>query len=158
MIIDLRELNTSKDFISNIEIDYSFSDEELKDTDIIKLDNLKITGDINKRMDTFYINISAKGVMVLPSSISLKPVDYSFSFEIEGDINEIYEELGQNLKKNANSLDIFPIIWENILMEIPIRITNEGESLNENLSGSYSLVDEDEKATNPELEKLRQLL
>ena len=50
--------------------------------------------------------------MILPCAITLKPVDYHFSTEITGNIEDLYEEIDKNLKKSENSIDILPIIWE----------------------------------------------
>ena len=63
--------------------------------------------------------------MVLPSSLTLEPTDYKFSIKIEGNIDELLKEINETLKKNQNTIDILPIIWENILMEIPIRVVGD---------------------------------
>ena len=36
-------------------------------------------------------------------------------------INDLLDDIDQNIKKEANTIDIFPIIWENILVEKPTR-------------------------------------
>ena len=54
--------------------------------------------------------------MTIPCSRTLKPTEYEFETEIEENI--------ENTKKIQKTIDILPIIWENILMEIPIRIIN----------------------------------
>ncbi len=117
MIIDITRLKSGIDEYALIDLKYSFN-EEIKSTNILKLDDVIIKGSISKSYDGFNLNVNVTGVMVLPCSITLKPTDYSFSIEID----EILEE---NYKNNQNTIDIFPIIWENILMEIPIRIVNE---------------------------------
>ena len=60
--------------------------------------------------------------MVLPCSISLKPTEYPFTIKIDDDIIE--KEL-ENTRNSGNSIDIFPIIWENIVMEIPLKVVND---------------------------------
>lgn len=72
--------------------------------------------------------------MVLPCAITLKPVDYPFSIEFDKSLEEICEETTENLKKDENTLDILPIIWENILMEIPMKVVSKDANTS-NLKG-----------------------
>ena len=160
MIIDITKFknqNTSKLEVNN---DLEISKEQLIGTSIIDLNNLKIIGDItNPNRDEYLLNVVVSGEMILPDSITLEEVKYNFSTEIEGNIGELLEEIGESSKKTEFSIDIFPIIWENILMEIPIRIVNE-KNENIKLEGDgWKLIDAYEKtSTNPELEKLKDLL
>ena len=160
MIIDITKFknqNTSKLEVNN---DLEISKEQLIGTSIIDLNNLKIIGDItNPNRDEYLLNVVVSGEMILPDSITLEEVKYNFSTEIEGNIVELLEEIGESSKKTEFSIDIFPIIWENILMEIPIRIVNE-KNENIKLEGDgWKLIDAYEKtSTNPELEKLKDLL
>ena len=66
--------------------------------------------------------------MVLPCSVTLNPVNYEFQTNIEGNLKEIYEEIGKKYENNQKTIDILPIIWENILMEIPIKVVNSDAS------------------------------
>ena len=160
MIIDITKFKNQN--ISKIEIneELNINKEELKKTSIIDINNLKIRGDITcPSKDEYLINVVISGDMILPDSITLEEVNYNFSTEIEGNIEELLEEIGESSKKTEFSIDIFPIIWENILMEIPIRIVNE-KNENIKLEGDgWKLIDSYEKtSTNPELEKLKDLL
>lgn len=129
MNIDITRLKSGID--SQVEIDmlYSFDKEMLKKTDIISLDNISVKGYITSNsIDDYDLDVNVDGIMVLPSSLTLEPTDYKFSIKIEGNIDELLKEINETLKKNQNTIDILPIIWENILMEIPIRIVNEDVS------------------------------
>ena len=120
MIIDLTPLKSGiKDEII-INEDLSF-DESIKETEIIDIKNTKVTGKIYiDSLDNYIINLKINGIMILPCSRTLKPTEYEFTSEID----ENLEEIIGNFKKNQKTIDILPIIWENILMEIPIRIIN----------------------------------
>ena len=62
------------------------------------------------------------------------------------------------MKKSENTIDIFPIIWENILMEIPIKVTSP--DADKELSGDgWKFVTNDEglKVSNA-FDKLKDLL
>ena len=93
--------------------------------------------------------------MILPCSISLKPTKYPFSIEIDDDLSEFLEE---NLENNQNTIDIFPIIWENILMEIPLKVVNEDLSDVKKEGKGWKFITDKEERINPELEKLKDLL
>lgn len=157
----LRLKNDLERFIP-IEEEYSFSKEQLKGTDVISLDDMKVVGDITKdAIDNIYLNVDVSGTLVLPCAITLKPVDYPFNIKIEGNIDELVEENEKSVKKDENTLDILPIIWENILMEIPMRVVSKGaEEELSNLEGNgwKVITEEDNGEINPELAKLKDLL
>ena len=159
MEFDLRRLLSNIDDEVVIDEIYSFNEEELKGTGIIRLSDVKITGNITKdSMNELYIDLNISGTMVLPCSVTLVDVDYPFDINVSGNVDEMLEELDKNSKKVQNSLDILPIIWENILMEIPSKVVSP-EAENVELSGDgWKLVREEEKEENPELAKLKDLL
>ncbi len=157
MDIDVWSLYSgAKDEIKLDEI-YSFDKEQLEGTEILKLDDVKITGEIVKdEFDNLLIKAKVKGTMILPCSRTLKPTPYDFDLEIDGDIVEMLEEIDENFKNNQKTLDILPIIWENILMEIPIRVVSDDAEMITKGEG-WELVTEEEKV-NPSLAKLKDLL
>lgn len=159
MNIDITKLKSG--IQSQIEIDevYSFSKDILDGTDIMSLDDVNIKGYITSNsVDDYDLDVNVSGVMVLPCSLTLKPVNYRFETKIEGNIDKLLGEINETLKKNQNSIDILPIIWENILMEIPIRVVSD-DSANLKLEGEgWKLITESEKRLNPELQKLKDLL
>ena len=129
-------------------------------TDIISLDNVDINGSIYKNaLDDLCINLNFEGVMVLPCAVTLEPVDYKFKVEIDDTLENVMEEIDENYKKIENSIDILPIIWENILMEMPMRVVSE-KAYDAKLSGDgWKFITEDShEEINPEFEKLKDLL
>lgn len=159
MLIDLVRLKNDIDEYINIDFKYSFGEEFLKQTDLIKLDDVSIKGEITKNsLDDIELHLKIDGVMVLPCAITLKPVNYPFSIEFDKSLEEICEETTENLKKDENTLDILPIIWENILMEIPIRVVGDKNQNLQMEGDGWKLITEEEKKLNPELQKLKDLL
>lgn len=159
MNIDITRLKSGID--SQVEIDmlYSFDKEMLKKTDIISLDNISVKGYITSNsIDDYDLDVNVDGIMVLPSSLTLEPTDYKFSIKIEGNIDELLKEINETLKKNQNTIDILPIIWENILMEIPIRVVGDKNQNFQMEGDGWKLITEEEKKLNPELQKLKDLL
>ena len=160
MVIDITRLKHG--ILEYIDINESIDVEKfnLENTGILSLKEVNVFGTITKdNLDNYLLDIKVDGIMVLPCSITLKPVDYEFSTEIGGNIEEMLEEINEINKKTENTIDIFPIIWENILMEIPIKVTSP-DADKENLSGDgWRLVTEGEglKVSNA-FDKLKDLL
>ena len=153
--IDITRLKSNIDEYTLIDLNYSFSKEQLENTNIIEMNDINIKGYITKNMDNFHLKVDVSGVMVLPCSVSLKPTKYPFSLEIDEDFDE---NLQESLKNVSNSIDIFQIIWENILMEIPLRVVNEDLSDVKTEGEGWQLITDKEERINPALEKLKDLL
>ena len=153
--IDITRLKSNIDEYTLIDLNYSFSKEQLENSNIIELNDLKVKGYITKNMDNFHLKVDVSGTMVLPCSISLKPTNYPFTLEIDEDFEETLQE---NLKNVANSIDIFQIIWENILMEIPLRVVNSDLSDVKTEGEGWQFITDKEERINPALEKLKDLL
>ena len=129
MIIDLTKLNSGIKEYTTIDLSYSFSKEELKDSEILELNDVKIYGTISKNsLNDYYLDLEISGIMVLPCAVTLKPVNHDFNIKISDNLNELLSEIDKNIKKVENLLDIFPIVWENILMEVPMRVVSSDVS------------------------------
>lgn len=93
-------------------------------TDIVALNPLVVFGKIRKTSsDELSLELSVKGVMVLKDARTLEPTDYPYFIEITEIINE-NEQIKQNI------LDIEPILWENVLLEVPTRIVSNESPMN----------------------------
>ncbi len=159
MNIDITKLRSGIEDYITINETYTFSKEELKNSGILELNNIKINGEITKNsLDDYNINIIVEGIMVLPCSVTLKPVNYDFNINIEGNLIEMLSEFNENYENNQKTIDIFPIIWENILMEIPIRIVSDDISDVKTRGEGWELITEDKNPVNPNLAKLKDLL
>ena len=157
MIIDIVRLKN--DIIEYIEVDeeITFSDELISETNIINLSTVHVYGEVYKSNDDYELDLTMEGVMTLPCSISLKPVTHEFSVKINENYFESIEEIQKNSKKSNNTIDILPILWENILVEIPIRIISPDSEVVTSGDG-WKLITEEVRKTNPALEKLKDIL
>ena len=128
----------------NIPIDY------YKDTEIVKLEPIAIKG-YAKYVDEeeIILYLESTGVMVIPDSITLDNVNYKFSFKIE---ENVYEKI----EKNQFRLDIIELLWENIVLEIPIRYS-EVDSY-DGLSGDGWKVISENDLTNKTNNPFKELL
>ena len=157
MNIDIVRLkNGIVDYIEVSE-ELNISQELLSSSSIISMDKITVEGEIYRDDDDYELDLELKGTMVLPCSISLKPVKNEFDIKINQNYYESLEEIQKNVKKSNNTIDILPILWENILVEIPIRITDPESDIVTSGDG-WRLVSEDEVKTNLALEKLKDIL
>ena len=149
MEINLLPLDQNK----SIDIDTTCNFTNFEGTDIQKMTEVKVTGTITKDVaDDYFISLEIKGTMTLPDSLTLDPVEYPFNINVE----ENLEEVAENFKKSDKTIDILPIIWENILMEIPIRVTGKDSKALKTEGEGWSFV-EDSPSTNNSLAKLKDL-
>ena len=104
--------------------------EEYYTYDIKSISPVKLDGYLYlDELDNLSINLNVKCDLTLKSSISLKDVD----FPININVDEL--DFDDENKKITNSIDLIPIIWQNILIEIPIRVTDS--SNDEDISDKY---------------------
>ena len=59
-----------------------------------------------------------KGIMILKDDITLLPVEYNFTSELE-----------EILDKSKNTIDLTDILWQNILVEIPSKVRSTDEDI-----------------------------
>ena len=159
MLIDISKLLNGNELNLEVNEKVEINEEQLKDTEIISLKDTYVKGYITMDEDRhFYLDLVLSGTMVLPCSVTLKPTDYKFETEINGEYEEMLLEIENSAIKIDKTLDIFPIIWENILMEIPIKVTCP-DATDLKLSGDgWKLVTEGEETTNSAFDKLKDLL
>lgn len=127
MNIDLRKFNYSNTI--EIDTDVTFDESYYKDTDIRDIKDAHVSGTISiNSLDELVSNLIVTGTFILPNSVTLEDISYDFSTEIE----EIHGNIDNFFNKKQNTLDILALIWENIVSEVPIRVTDgsEPEKLN----------------------------
>ena len=137
MKIDLNYLNRFGKM--NIDSDFVIDEDYYKNTDIRKLENLHVSGEVSVDYDD-YINLNVKitGRMILPCAITLNDVPYDFTSEVEENIGK-FEEIYKN---NKNLLEISPILWENIVLEIPIRVVAQDIKPSNTSGDGWELISE----------------
>lgn len=149
MEINLSELS----YKDKIEINktFSFPKEYLGSTEIQRLDDVKVEGYFYQNdLDEYKCRMNISGQMYLLDSNTLEEVPYNFDIEYD-------DEVPENCINEQNMLDIIEFLWENIVLEVPIRYT---QSDAENLSGeNWKVIDEkiEEDKVDPRMEKLYEL-
>lgn len=140
--------------------EFSFSDELvfpkeafLKFNNLLDLKNVYVQG--NGRLvikdQRLYIDMKITGMMVLPCALTLEEVDYPF--EIES--TEVFsfdkpspDEDVHEVKKNI--VDITPIIFQNIMAEVPLRVVKEGAKVKTEGEG-WRIISTKEEVTDQEI-------
>ena len=133
MKIDLRKLYS----LASVDVDgtITFPEERLKSAGIIRLEDVSVHGKaIINYEDEIELDLDLSGKMYLPCAISLEEVEVPFATKIE-------EIIGENNVNNNFYLDLSDILWENIVLEIPIKVVKEGVHL-ETSSGKGWSVEE----------------
>lgn len=154
MIIDLTKLIYNNLYKLPIKGEVIVPKEMLKNTDIRRISPVKVEGYIFNNEEEYELYITIKGTMILPCARTLKDVEYPFSSEID----EIIGENDDNsLEINQNRLDIFPIVWQNILLDVPLRVLAPDASDEPVEGDGWRLITEDtnEEVIDPRLAKLK---
>ena len=127
MNIDITKLRSNFEKIINIDEEVNNITEGLEGTDIKRIKNLKISGYIDRDvMDEYHIYLKIEGTLILECAITLKDVEYPVSIEIDDNYEDLMAEIGENVKNITNSLDIWPIVWHNVLLVVPMRVVSPG--------------------------------
>ncbi len=156
MIIELNKiLNTGLD----VKEDVVLSKELYENADILDIKKLHIEGNIHYDYENnLCLDLVVDGIFLLQDSMTLEPIDYPFSTQIDEKIEDIAISCGNFYEKSKNALDISEILWENIVLEIPIRATQANrEDLNLKGSG-WELAQEEKEKIDARLTKLTELL
>ncbi len=156
-MFDISKLNNNTEEKLEIDETLEFSKDKLKDTDIESLDNIKVKGFVSRIQDNVYhLSIHITGNMVLLCARSLEKVTYPLDIFVDKNIGEV--ENDEEIQViYQNSLDIFEIVWENIVLEVPLRVVKEDASFISEGNG-WSLIDEDELKSNSPFSELKSML
>lgn len=156
MIINLSKIPSAGLFINEIVI---LSEDLYKNANILEIKDLYVEGNVNYDYENnLTLALDVKGIFLLEDAITLEPIDYPFSCKIEEKIENIEETCGSFYEKNKNSLDISEILWENIVLEIPISATKASRE-EMNLKGNgWEMREEKKDKIDPRLMKLTELL
>ncbi len=107
------------------ELDYS---EYIKGIDdILDISKVEVEGSVIHLYDDRYsFDLLINCNLVLEDAVTLDPVEYPINIEV----NEIFdkavdEESDEDVRKiEKNTIDLYDVVWENILLLKPIRVTN----------------------------------
>ena len=156
MELNLAELTNGSVTYDN---DFVINADTYKEVGILDLKKLHVTGDISlNSVSMLAVNLIITGIMVIPDSVTNEPVEYPFTSKIEEEYDINDEFFLEYYQKEQNILDIMKILWENIVLEVPMRFTLAKDA---HLSGDGWSLGEDKNKDDqidPRLAKLAELL
>ena len=163
MNINLTKLitNISNEILidDEVELDKSY----LENTDIKDISKIKVKGSIRPFENNFEVSINIKCTLTLICSISLKDVKYDVNINVNEIIGENSEdvELEENNKIINNCIDLIPIMWQNIILEVPLKVISPDVDVKNIQGDGWKFITEEEvnsKDIDPRLEKLKEFL
>ena len=153
MNIDISKVNEKGIVIDEV---VSFGEEYIKNTPIQKLDDIVVKGRVYYSVtNEVVLEATVKGSMVLLDAIDLEPIDYPLNLEISEVLSENDDEKDKN---EVKTLDIMDILWQNIVLEVPISIKKDPDKKYDLHGDGWELIDEESKKVDPRLAPLLELL
>ena len=134
MRLDLRKLYSLKKI--DINEDIVFNNIDYKKMNITKINDTHATGyaKVNSE-DNIELELDVNGSLVMPCAITLEDVIVPINVHIS-------EEILENTLNNDFFLDLLDILWENIVLEIPIRVVKEGAKLESQKGVGWEIISE----------------
>lgn len=121
MLVDLFKLNNFNHL--DVDSDVLIPENLYENMDIRNILDVHVSGELEiDLVDEVMADLFVTGTFILPCAVTLEDVEYQFSTKIEENLGK-FENF---YNKNKNTLDILPILWENIVSEVPIRVVKEG--------------------------------
>ena len=155
MEFDLNKITEQGILIDTI---ISFDEEYLRVSEIKKLDNVHVSGRIYYSLTKEVIFAgNVNGNMTLVDGYSGDLIDYPFNIDLDEILANFSNEDEKMGKKPKNSLDLKEVLWENIVLEVPI-IVSKDNKVKTKKGEFWEVRDENSKKDDPRLECFRTLL
>ena len=134
MRLDLRKLYSLKRI--DINEDINFNNIDYQKMNITKSNVMHATGYAKVHYeDNIELELDVSGSLVMPCAITLEDVIVPINVHIS-------EEILENTLNNDFFLDLLDILWENIVLEIPIRVVKEGAKLESQKGVGWEIISE----------------
>lgn len=155
MEFDLNKITEQGILIDTI---ISFDEEYLRVSEIKKLDNVHVSGRIYYSLTKEVIFAgNVNGNMTLVDGYSGDLIDYPFNIDLDEILAHFSNEDEKMGKKPKNSLDLKEVLWENIVLEVPIVVSKDNK-VKTKKGEFWEVRDENSKKDDPRLECFRTLL
>jgi len=141
-LIDLTKLYSGTVDELSFDGEYIIPKEVITDSRVKEIDKVIISNSLIKKIEEdFEISLNITGKMKISDSITLEDVWYPFEIEIQ-------EKLDEFLENDKKHLDIIAFLWQNIVLEVPLRYTSVS-NYDEYHGDGWKLVSEEEIGNNP---------
>lgn len=134
MKLDLRKLYAFKKL--EIDTDLDLSKVDYQKLNIRKINIMHVKGLVKVNYeDNIELDLDIDGEIVMPCAITLEDVLVPINTHIE-------EEILENTLKDDFYLDLLDILWENVILEVPVRVTKEGAKLESQKGVGWEIISE----------------
>ena len=136
------DLNFNKEYLINDTIIIPKSYYE--NSGVLDIKNLQVNGRFYYDSENeLWGDFDIDGILIIKDSISDEDVEYPISIKYS-------DILDETLKKDENTLDLFEFLWENIVLEVPLKFTKVMD-LSEFHGDGWKLISEEDRisSSNP---------
>lgn len=120
-MIDISSILNGSSISTTFEGTVTFKEEDVSKIDVRSIENCTVKGTVTKMEDDVYsLNYTLHGTMILSDALTLEELPYKFKISDENDY-----EIGNYLKISENLLDIYEVLWENVVLEVPLRVVKD---------------------------------
>ena len=121
MLIDISSILNGSSISTTFEGTVTFKEEDVNKIAVRSIENCTVKGAVTKMEDDVYsLNYTLHGTMILSDALTLEELPYKFKISDENDY-----EIGNYLKISENLLDIYEVLWENVVLEVPLRVVKD---------------------------------
>lgn len=139
-----------------IDTTVSFDDTYLKKSQIKRLDNVVVKARVYYSVTNEVVfEGNTNGKMIIADALTGEDVEYPFDINISEILSEVDDETDENELK---TLDIMDILWQNIVLEVPISFSVHDRKDIKTSGEGWELEDENVKKIDPRLAPLLELL
>lgn len=121
----LQQLNKYTSSTLNFSTKYTFEEYSSSVNGLISISEVEVTGKARCIGDEkYHFNLHINCLLELEDAWTLEPVP----FKVDLDVEEIFDRIESNEDVRIiekNTIDLYDVVWENILLEIPMRIVKD---------------------------------
>jgi uncharacterized protein len=114
------------DFPHHFQTSFDFQDQITEDLDILAISIADVSGTL-ERIDynKYEMTLNVKVKMTAECALTLLPTDYQLEFSFSDLYSFVDDDSDDTVVLEKNTLDVYEIVWGNILLERPIRIVRD---------------------------------
>ena len=145
---NLQWILKQKDYTYDFEDDLKFQSEAFEQvSNLIDVETVHVTGRgrFFPKENRLYVDLNINGTMIVPDAYTNEEVPYPFetsSTEIFSFMKPLPDEEVHEVKKGI--VDLTPIIFQNIIVEVPLRVVKDGSNARTSGDGWSIIQSKDE--------------
>ena len=118
------------------------------------------TGDLDLKDKRLYVDLNIKGTMILPCAITLEDVGILLKLiQLKCLLLKNLDPLEDVHEVKKDIVDLTPVVFENIMLEVPMRVVKDDANIKSKGKGwrilDNSTSDKDDDYIDPRLAKLK---